>query len=1051
MTQDRRPAAIMFSDIVGFTFLMGRDEGHGLSILEHNRTLHRECVSAHNGRLVKEIGDGMLSWFPTAADAVHCAIAMQERMQSQDYKLRIGIHFGEVVLREGDVYGNTVNIANRIEGLANPGAVFVTEQVVESARDVGDTGFLFLGEQMLKHVESQMRIFGLEHPHLARPQLRMFLNDSIDQEIQQYHLVEKLAVGGMGIIYKALDTKLQRTVVLKFLSPHLNNDKQARERFLKEARSAAALQHPNICTIYEIDETEEGRYFIAMEFIEGPTLRDRLEAERAIAPATALDLAIQLAEALRHAHEAGIVHRDIKPVNIKVTPEGTVKMLDFGLALSGDLKAFKRGVRVGTLAYMSPEQTRGEALDHRSDIWSFGVVLYEMLTGVRPFGGEYDHQTVHDIISEPPANWPEDDRPIPAGLRNIVEWCLEKDPAYRVQTAAGLLAALRREQRKLEQASSEEGAGVAAPRRFMHLLAGRPWLLPLLILLALALGGTIGSAFKPESAGEEVAANLPREMTLFTGRGNLSLFPAWSPDGEWVIYVSDEGGSMDIWKKPLSGGQAVQLTRGPANEIEPAWSPDGDKIAYHSDGERPGIMIIPADGGSTFQLTDFGGSPAWSPDSRRIAFSAYGNVYLVSANGGEPEMLVEGTSANPRPIWAANGRRLLFWHRTLGDIHVINADGGESTPLGLAPAGQEVGSLSLNRRGDHLLFTMGAFGGSKDLFEVPIDTATGQAMGSPRHLTMTPTDDIGAAYSPGGDYIAFTSRTVERHLYELPVDPQTGLAAGPPRQITFDGRLNYYPEMSADGRRVVWTSHRSGQGNLYCSLLSGEELEKVTSNWDPGGREISGRFDSEGQQVFFASTQGGSYQLWRVPSVGSVALQITETQNPRRDVHPSLSPDNGALAFYSNRSGSWDIWRLDLQNGAEPRQLTDWPGNELYPVWSPGGQEVAFVTDRSGNADIWSQPIDGGEAYPLVESPAEERWCAWSRDRRWFYFVSNRDGAYNVWRMPAAGGEAEPVTSFNDPAFGLTENSIYTKFAVGPRQLILSLESRRGDIYVLRR
>jgi TolB protein len=191
--------------------------------------------------------------------------------------------------------------------------------------------------------------------------------------------------------------------------------------------------------------------------------------------------------------------------------------------------------------------------------------------------------------------------------------------------------------------------------------------------------------------------------------------------------------------------------------------------------------------------------------------------------------------------------------------------------------------------------------------------------------------------------------------------------------------------------------------------------------------------------------------LWRVPSIGSVGLQHTETQHPQRDVHPSLSPDGSSILFYSNRSGSWDIWQLDLNNATAPRQITDWPGNELYPTWSPDAQQLAFVSDKNGNADIWIQRLDGTDAQPMAVSPAEEVWCAWSRDQRWFFFVSNRDGNYNVWRMPATGGEAEPLTHFDDPAFGLPENSIYTKFAAGPTSLILSLESRKGDIYVLKK
>lgn len=1047
MPTDRQLAAVMFTDIVGFTFLMGKDESYGLTVLENNRRLHRVCVTEHGGRLVKEIGDGMLSCFSTAKEAVDCAIAMQMQMEGRDFRLRIGIHFGEVVMQEGDVYGNTVNIASRIEGLANPGAIFVSEEVVESVPDIQERQFVFLGEQSLKNVEPKMRIFGLEHPRITRPVLRAFLEDSIEEDIQQYHLLEKLAAGGMGIIYKALDIKLQRPIALKFLSPQVNRDEQARERFLREARSAAALQHPNICTIYEIDETEEGRYFIAMELVEGQNLQEYLREKGPLSLEETLDLALQLAEGLQHAHEAGIVHRDIKPVNIKITPDGTVKILDFGLALSGSLKSFKRGARVGTLPYMSPEQTRGEEVDHRSDLWSFGIVLYEMLAGRHPFGSEYDHTLVHAILQEPPVPFPTNRRPLPASLVRLIGACLEKERSMRIQTANDLTAALRRLRRDLNDPAGEKVVTVQPHRS----VARKSWLLILLLPLFLIMGWLLSKLGKEASVGTLVATDT-MEMTLFTGMGNLSLFPDWSPDGEWVVYVSDREGSMDIWKKQLAGGQAVRMTAAPGNEIEPAWSPDGRNIAFRGDLKGGGIFITPANGGTPYQLTTFGGSPDWSPNSRRLVFSAYGNIYLVAASGGEPQLLIEGTSANPHPIWTMDGKRILFWNRTLGDIHVVEAEEGASRALQLVPSGQEVGSLSLNQAGDQLLFTMGVFGGNKDIYEVGIDTITSLPTTRPRRLTVTPTDDFDAAYAPDGHYVAFTARTVERHLYELPFDTGSGAITGPPRQITKYGKTNYYPQVSADGKMLVWTSHRSGQGNLYSSLISGDDAEKVTSDWSSNVREISGNFDPSGKQVIFASTQGGSYQLWRVPSIGSVGLQLTETRHPQRDVHPVLSPDGSSILFYSNRSGSWDIWRLDIGNNNEqPQQITDWPGNELYPAWSPDGQQIAFVSDRNGNVDIWTKKPGEAEAEPLVMSPAEELWCAWSRDQRWFFFVSNRDGNYNIWKMPAAGGEAEPLTRFNDPAFGLPENGIYTKFAVGPRQLILSLEGRKGDIYVLQK
>ena len=1047
MSEKRQLATIMFTDIVGFTFLMGKDENHGLAILETNRSVHRECLDNNHGHFVKEIGDGMLSWFSDAADAIRCALAIQRSVQEHDYKLRIGLHLGDVVLRDGDVFGNTVNIANRVESIANPGGIFVTEQVVEYIPEIDDIQFVFLGETTLKNVESKMRIFGLEHPLLVKPVLNIYLEDSIEQDIQHYHLVEKLGIGGMGIIYKAFDTKLERYVALKFLSSQLNRDEKGRQRFIQEARAAAALQHPRICTIYEVDQTEEGRFFIAMELVPGPTLKEYLERESPLPPEQCIDLALQLGQGLEHAHKAGVVHRDIKLENIKITAEGKLKILDFGLALSGNQQKSRFGLRVGTLAYMSPEQTRGEQVDHRTDIWSFGVVLYRIMTGYLPFSTAQNPTLIHAILHEMPASVSTSRPDIPPGLADLTSWCLEKEAGLRVQTASDLVAALHRIRRDLSDPPNVDEARLSFFQRVNKGLVARPWLLLIMFLFILALGWGLNKW--PVSSSNYSTPTVSTTMTPFTVWGGLSFRPVWSPDGNWIIYVSNEGGNMDLWKKPLVGGKAERITDSPDNEIDPAWSPDGRSIAFRSEGKSDGIFIIPSTGGANYQLTNFGSSPAWSPDSRQLAFSAHGSIYLIPAAGGDPQLLVEGTSANPRPVWTADGKRILFWHRTRGDIHVVDVEGGESKPLSLIPSGKEVSSIQINKAGDRLLFSMGFFGGNKNLYEVAIDTLTSMKLTGPRNLTITPTDDIEGAYSPNGRYVAFTARTIERHLYSLPIKAQTGMASGAPQKLTQHGKMNYYPELSANDRHLMWTSHRSGQGNLYSSVLGERTVEKVTSDWSPGIREISGRFDPLSDQVIFASTQGGSYQLWRVPSIGSIGLQLTETQHPVRDVHPSLSPNGASLAFYSNRSGTWDIWQLDLGNGNALQRLTDWPGNELYPTWSPDGRTMAFAADRNGNADIWTMAVEDTTTQLFIDGPADEIWCTWSPDQRWFYFVSDRDGNYNIWRTPGSGGNAKAVTSFNDPAFGLSENSIFTKFSAGQDQLILALESRKGDIYIL--
>jgi len=560
----------------------------------------------------------------------------------------------------------------------------------------------------------------------------------------------------------------------------------------------------------------------------------------------------------------------------------------------------------------------------------------------------------------------------------------------------------------------------------------------------------------PETAKPEITGRGYREVTYttsaFTSIGDLTLSPDWSPDGQWIVYASNVRGDMDIWKKESGGGRAVRLTKMPGNETHPVWSPDGRRIAFTSDQPAGGLMVMDAAGGEVRQVAPFGSTPHWSPDGRQLVFESNGNVYRLLIDGGEPVLLVKGTSANPHPIWSEKGNYILYWHRTLGDIYRLNLRSGESTPMRLVPTGQEVGSLSFSREGDRLLFSRGSFGGSKNLYGVVVDTISYEPIGSSYLVSASTTDDFEGVFSPDCECIAFTARNVERHLYVIPLDEETGLQNGKPEVLTRYGRLNYYPAISPDGQSMIWSSHRSGEGNLYVRELANTEAEalKVTTEWNPRVREISGSFDKTAKEIFYSSTLGGVYQLWKVPAIGQEGTAITENQHPNRDVHPRLSPNGQSLVFYSNRSGSWDLWLLALEPGALPRRLTDWPGNELYPTWSPDGRSVAFRSDRNGNADIWTLDVETGEASLLIAHPAEESWCTWSPKGRWFYFVSNRGGRHNVWRIPAAGGEAEAVTEFDDLDFGLPENGLYTQFAVSSNRLVLPLEERKGDIYLLK-
>jgi serine/threonine protein kinase len=862
---------------------------------------------------------------------------------------------------------------------------------------------------------------------------------------ERYEIKEELGKGGMGIVYKANDTKLKRTVALKTISPLILIKEAFKIRFLREAQAAAALNHPNICTIYEIDEFEKSS-FISMEYIEGQSLKDVIKT-KPLSFELALNIAIQVAEGLHHAHKKGVIHRDIKSANIMVKKDNKAKVMDFGLAKLADSSVVtKEGTTVGTIACMSPEQANGESVDGRTDIWSLGVVLYEMISGQLPFRGERDQAIVHAILENEPQPLTSLRSGVPLELERIINRCLEKDPSYRFQSSLDLLSELKRFKRDIEKGEISKKGVQASPH--MQRKIPRWTMAAAAVLLSIVIVVAVYFVFvKPNLVSIQSLSHL--RLSPVTGGTGSAFSPNWSPDGAWVTYVADESGNLDIWKKPAEGGEAIQLTMSLHNEDHPAWSPDGRKIAFSSDRENGGIYLIPSEGGTPIGVTSFGTHPSWSPDSETLVFTWCGNVYLVPYAGGEPRLVVSGTSAIPYAIWTPDGKKLILWNRTKRDIHVFSLESEESEPLGLVPTGEEVSGLSLSNDGKVLVFSRGPFGGDKNLWRVNIDPKTGLTEGDPLMLSVTATEDIQCALSPNGNELAFSASKLERHLWAYPIDKATGMIDGNPERITFKSNLNYYPELSHDGQKLVWTSHLTSQGILSICDLGNREEHKLTREWGQQVREVGGSFSPDGKQMCYSSTLGGSYQIWRLPSFGSIALQLTKTQSPFSDALTAWSPDGKTLAFYSNRSGSWDIWSVDIDGREKPKQLTNFKSNENYPAWSPDGKQLSFRTDKEGNGDIWIMDADGGNQKPFIKGLSEEGWSDWSPDGRWFYFVSNRTGAFNIWIVSSKGGEVRRVTEFNGNSGGLPDFVLFTKFAVSSSHLIIPIETRKGNIYKL--
>jgi len=465
----------------------------------------------------------------------------------------------------------------------------------------------------------------------------------------------------MGEVWLAIETRLGRNVALKLLPAELTQDAGRVARFEQEARAASALSHPNVCTILALDDTSDGQRYIAMEYVEGQTLRKRLESGR-LPIREALDIAIQIASALAAAHGIGVIHRDIKPENVMLRPDGFVKVLDFGLAklvaanagtaAEATTTAFRTeaGHVVGTMAYMSPEQARGLEVDARTDIWALGVVLYEMLAGRSPFAAPTSSDTLAAVLQNEPLPLARVDPDMPAEAQRIATKTLRKDRSQRYQTVQDLLLDLHALRQTLQgtrvqvtidaaTGGSEHRVQPSPRKRLLRLIAGAT-----LIIAAGVFAAWWRVAERRQDVGP-TGGSIARPLSRLTFGTGLQTDPTWSPDGRSVAYASDAAGNFDIWVQSLAGGSPAQVTPSSAQDTEPSWSPDGRSIVFRSEREGGGLYLVPTLGGSERQLASFGTHPEWTADGSEVLFRSAGSnagtgpyvsLYVVAADGGTP-------------------------------------------------------------------------------------------------------------------------------------------------------------------------------------------------------------------------------------------------------------------------------------------------------------------------------------------------------------------------------------------------------------------------------
>jgi eukaryotic-like serine/threonine-protein kinase len=756
-----------------------------------------------------------------------------------------------------------------------------------------------------------------------------------------YRVDAEIGAGGMGHVFRATDTRLDRAVAVKVLPQHRWADPETRMRFEREARALSSLSHPNLCALYDVGELSQSGTtvpYLVMELLEGETLRQRLDDSR-LSVRKSLLWGSQIASGLAAAHAKGVVHRDLKPENVFITPGDLLKILDFGLATNTpDTNAVTAlrtdpGIVMGTAHYMSPEQVRGTALDARSDIFSLGIVLFEMLTGRVPFHARSPVETMNSILI--------DDTPeltnVPEAVASLVHRCLEKDPAQRFSSARDLAFALESAAKTVTTTSGH--SPLAARREEKRSPMPRILLLAALAIALFAAGILSRRSDPPE----------PPHLSVLTYSGR-DTSPAASPDGKLIAYVSSRDGARRIWLKQLADGTEAPMTSGPGDS-SPRFARDGASLLFtRTSGSFSALYRVPVVGGEPRKLLDNAFDGDWSPDGKQIAFirnriaaDRFSTLCIASVDGGAiRELSATSEEELSAPRWSPDGQRLAVTVRPRGThpggVLIVDVESGERRMLKREEPHGLVSGAAWTKEGDAVIYAelealqgvgLPRFRGSSVLVRHDVDG------GGARVLLRAPHSAADTVDLVGERGVVFTEDVTRQGLQEVVLD-----GSRTPRWLSRGMSVDRQPAYARGGASIVFASDRGGNVDLWELMLDSGRVRRITEHpamdWDP---------HPAGTALYWSSSRGGHFEVWTASLDGASPQQVTRDGVDAEN--PSL-PQNGEWIYYDSSNPKTDgLWRIPREGGAPELVVA---GETIHPVVSADGAFVVYQRPEEGGS-----------------------------------------------------------------------------------------------------